>query len=54
MENDSRQTSPFSLAPADALKNFAKKARKVTANTYPHAVPVSSKPRSVLSPESVK
>lgn len=52
--NDSRHTRPFNLAPPDALKNLAKNASNVTATTYAHAIPVSSNPRSVFRPDSVK
>ena len=52
--NDSRQTSPFSLAATAQPKNLEQKATIVTATKYAQVFALSNKPRLVLRPDKVK
>ena len=54
MVKHSLHTSPLNRAATAAARNLAKKATRITAMTYPHVMPSSSKPRLVDSPLSAK
>lgn len=54
MAPDSRQLKPVPKAAAPHAKNLAEKATTQMRMVYPQVIPLSSKPRLVLSPERVK